>query len=185
MRAAIVLAAGASRRFGHANKLLARYRGRPLLHHALAAAAAAPVGRILVVAGADRARIGRAVRAFGDPRAVTVFAQRHRDGRRASLAAGLAALRRSEREVFVFLGDVPAPPPGLAQRLLRCRAAGQAVRPMAGGVPGHPVLLRDPVAACERLAAGLPAFDPATDAAVTAGRGAMRDVDRPGDLRRG
>ena len=39
--AAIVLAAGSARRFG-GRKLLAPFDGRPLLHHALAAARAAP-----------------------------------------------------------------------------------------------------------------------------------------------
>ena len=145
MRAAILLAAGRSQRFGSANKLLASFNGRPLVLHALAAARAAPVGRVIVVTGAQADRIARTTR-LASPRARIVRARDHREGLAASLRAGLAALRPIERELFVFLGDMPAIPHGLALRLAfrltRDRAA--AIRPAWKGVVGHPVLMRRP-----------------------------------------
>jgi molybdenum cofactor cytidylyltransferase len=152
MRVAIVLAAGSSRRFGAANKLLARFAGKPLLAHALASAAAAPVARVLVVTGADRDRIARIVRRWL-PRARIVHARNHQHGIAASLAAGLAALPNRTEEVLVFLGDMPRVPAGLAGRLVRLRAGqGSSVRPVVGGQPAHPVLLaRADFAAAGRL----------------------------------
>ena len=122
MRAAIVLAAGRSRRFHGANKLLARWRGRALIDHALAAARAAPVGRVLVVLGHDRRRLAARI---GGPRMTTIFARDHRDGLAESLRAGLRALRPNEREVFVFLGDMPMIPAFLPARLARAHVAGR------------------------------------------------------------
>ncbi len=141
MRVAIVLAAGSSRRFGAANKLLAPLHGRPLLTHALDTARAAPVAWTLVVTGADHARIAASARQ-NLPRVRIVHARRHRDGIAASLAAGLTALPQRVEEALVFLGDMPRIPPGLASWLLRRRGGrGPSVRAMLNGHPAHPVLL--------------------------------------------
>jgi molybdenum cofactor cytidylyltransferase len=141
VRVAIVLAAGSSRRFGTANKLLAPCQGRPLLSHALEAADAAPVAWTMVVTGADRARIAALVRRKL-PRARIVHARRHREGIAASLAAGLAAMPQRVEEALVFLGDMPCIPPGLAGWLVRRRGGrGPSVRAMIDGHPAHPVLL--------------------------------------------
>lgn len=145
MRAAILLAAGSSRRFAGGNKLLARIGARPLLAHALTSALAAPAGRIIVVVGADHLRTAALARAVGGGRVVIVRARDHETGMAASLRAGLAALRPIERELFVFLGDMPFVPPALARRLVRLLKPGVgAARPWADAVPGHPVLLRRP-----------------------------------------
>ena len=142
MRVAILLAAGRSTRFRHGNKLLARHRGRALIDHALAAARVAPIGRVVVVVGHDRWRI--AARARG-PRTSIVFASGYQTGLAASLRAGLNALRPREREIFVFLGDIPSIDRHLPARLARAMGPGfAAVRPRGPTGPGHPVLLRRP-----------------------------------------
>lgn len=183
MRAAIVLAAGSSRRFGAANKLLVRWRGRPLLHHALKAALAAPVGRVIVVTGSGRSRVAGAVRALRNGRLTLVHARNHGEGRRASLAAGLAALRPRERQCLVFLGDMPDLPRGIGERLLRRIApSDEAARPVRRCAPGHPVLLNRPRETLARLRAGKLPFADARP--VTAQRAAILDVDQPGDLGR-
>ncbi|PTQ10130.1 4-diphosphocytidyl-2C-methyl-D-erythritol kinase [Sphingomonas oleivorans] len=148
MRAAILLAAGSSRRFGRANKLLAPLAERPLLLHALERARAGAQGRVIVVTGADRARVAAIVRG---PGVTIVHAADHRQGISASLRRGIAALRPIEREVTIHLGDMPFVADARRWRL----AAGQdALRPIAGGRPGHPVLLRTEVARRARDLAG-------------------------------
>jgi len=132
VRAAILLAAGASRRFGSRDKLKAKLDGRSLLDHAIANARASGARRIILVTNRPTCR----------PGTTNVRARRAREGLSASLAAGLAALRPIEREVLIFLADMPfarAPQ-------IRLVAGVDAVRPHFGGQPGHPMLVRSAVA---------------------------------------
>jgi len=128
MRAAILLAAGASRRFGQRDKLQEMLAGRSLLDHAVARARASGAHRILLVTSRPR-RI---------PGVTSVRSRNARLGLSSSLAAGLAALRPIEREVLIFLADMPF---AHAPRL-RLRPGIDAVRPHFQGRPGHPMLVR-------------------------------------------
>jgi molybdenum cofactor cytidylyltransferase len=141
---AIVLAAGAGSRFG-GGKLLAPWRGGFLIEAALAAAFAAPVRGVAVVWGADHriaeAAAGFAERAGQAERLRLVHAERHAEGLSASLSAGVAALPEDGEGVFVFLGDMPRIPPGIALPMAEALAEGaQAVAPAFQGRRGHPVL---------------------------------------------
>lgn len=129
MRAAIVLACGRASRFG-SNKLLALLHGEALITHALHAAQAAPVERIVLVA-----RAGLPIP--DDERLVTVPGG---DTLPASLRAGLAAAADCEA-AFVFLGDMPLVPHGLASELAARIGDALAAVPEVDGQPGHPVLL--------------------------------------------
>jgi molybdenum cofactor cytidylyltransferase len=131
--AAIVLAAGSARRFG-SDKLSASFRGEPLVHHAIRAARAAPVERVIVVCGENLA--------IGDwPGSPPVEAVSIASGALSeSLKAGVAAAGASEG-AFVFLGDMPLVPHGLAESLAARLDGHFAVVPRHAGVNGHPVLL--------------------------------------------
>ena len=132
-----MLAAGSSKRFGGA-KLLARLHGRPLLLHAIDRARETGAARILVVAGARWARIAR----LTDRDVILVRARRHAEGLSASLAAGLAALRPIDRELILFLADMPF----ARMPRMRLRPGIDAIRPEVAGKPGHPMLVRATVA---------------------------------------
>jgi len=146
---AIVLAAGAGSRFG-GGKLLAPWRGGVLLDGALAVAFAAPVRSVTVVWGADPAA-AEAAEAFAErtanrDRLRLVHAVRHAEGLSASLAAGIAALPDDGEGVFVFLGDMPRIPNGLAAPMADALAPGAlAVAPEFQGRRGHPVLFAKPL----------------------------------------
>jgi len=139
MRAAIILAAGASRRFGRRDKLKEKFAGLRLLDHAIANARASGVRRVLLVTSVP-------VQARD---VVRIRARNARSGLSASLAAGLAALRPIEREVLIFLADMPF---AHAPRL-RLGPGIEAVRPVFQGQPGHPMLVRSSKAR-ERLKKG-------------------------------
>jgi molybdenum cofactor cytidylyltransferase len=133
-RIAIVLAAGAATRFG-GGKLVADFRGEPLLTHAIRAARLAPVERVIVVAppGFDIGHWPDApiveVRAL----ASTALSQ--------SLATGVgAAIEADADAAFVFLGDMPLVPHGVAARLADAIGTAFAAVPTDHGKPGHPVL---------------------------------------------
>ena len=183
MRAALILAAGRSRRFGVTNKLLIRRRGKPLLRLAMDAALQAPVGRVIVVTGADRGRIHDLVHSAGNQRVSVKIASDHRHGHHASLLCGLNALRSNEKEALIFLGDMPMIDPTIGQRLvMAAKPATLAVRATHRGLPGHPVLIRNIEKVRERLERGEAPFRPGEVAHVEAGKESVQDVDRPGDF---
>jgi molybdenum cofactor cytidylyltransferase len=135
--AGIVLAAGGASRFGGA-KQLAPFRGRPLLEHALATLAAAPVDRRIVVLGAEADRIRAEVDLQGaEPVVCADWAQ----GQTRSLAAGIAAAGDADA-ALIILGDQPLVSPAAVERVVAARdGEALAVRATYDGDPGHPVLL--------------------------------------------
>jgi molybdenum cofactor cytidylyltransferase len=136
--AAVVLAAGAGRRFG-GRKQLAPLRGRPLLEHALAAAAAGPAEETVLVLGADAEEIERGIELGA---ATAVRCRDWERGQGASLRAGLAALGPDVGAALVTLGDEPFLDPAAADRLVAARRPGlAALRASYSGRPGHPVLI--------------------------------------------
>jgi len=151
----IVLAAGASARFG-GRKQLAPLRGRPLLEHALAAAMATSTDASLVVLGAEAEAIAAGVELGG---AKVVRCAEWELGPAASLRAGLLAVGSDCAAAVITLGDEPFVSPAATERLLAAREAGvTALRARYDGRPGHPVLVERPLFAAltETGAAGEP-----------------------------
>lgn len=181
MRAAIVLAAGRSRRFGTANKLLSRINGTSLVEGIVRAALREPVGRIIVMLGYDKQRVGDAVRCIHSPRLTTRYAANHDRGHRHTLLAGLKSLRPQEREVLVFLADAPTSYPGLTPRLARNARGRVAARPTYRNLPGHPVFIRNIGAVIDRLEAGLSPLRPQDTGRISVSRRSILDIDRPAD----
>jgi molybdenum cofactor cytidylyltransferase len=141
---AIVLAGGAGTRFG-GRKLTAAWRGGRLIDGALAAAFAAPARAVTVVTGADpgvvEAAQAFAARAGETARLRLVHAQDHTEGMAATLRAGVASLPADTSGVFVFLGDMPLIPRGVAAALAEALTPGKlAAVPTFGGRRGHPAL---------------------------------------------
>ncbi len=136
--AAIVLAAGASTRFGSPKQLLA-WRGRPLLQHVIWQALAAPVCEVVVALGAHYARVTPI--AHGLP----VTLARNADweaGLSSSVALGLRALRGRPDAAIFLLADQPGASPELIARLIRAFARVRApiVLPRVRGQRGNPAL---------------------------------------------
>jgi molybdenum cofactor cytidylyltransferase len=133
----IVLAAGAGTRFG-GGKQLALLDGRPLLEHAVRGMTSAPVGRVIVVLGAEAEHVLARVDLHG---AEPVVCERWSEGQSASLACGLGEMADCEA-VVVTLGDQPRVSPDAIRRVIAARGGGAvAVRATYGSGPGHPVLL--------------------------------------------
>lgn len=139
MIAAIVLAAGASTRFG-AQKLLAPLGGATVVRSAVSRAVDAGVDDIIVVAGADAAAVTAAL--DGLPVRVVINAN-VAAGMSTSLAMGVAACAPRTIAALVVLGDQPLVPAEAYDAVLRGYHAGGAsiVAPRyTAGVRGHPVL---------------------------------------------
>jgi CTP:molybdopterin cytidylyltransferase MocA len=140
---ALVLAAGASRRFG-SPKALARLDGRPVLQHVIDAALDLGLAGTMVVLG-DAAE---AIDAVVDWRTASRVRNRHPDaGLSSSVRVGLDAVREQfpgTEAVIVMLGDQPFVRPAVVRALLDAPLApGRSVvapRYAGGGGP-NPLLL--------------------------------------------
>ncbi|MHB8891958.1 MAG: nucleotidyltransferase family protein [Candidatus Limnocylindrales bacterium] len=187
---AVVLAAGASRRFG-SPKLLAALDGRPILEHVLDAAAEAGLMDVVVVLGEHAAAIRDAVTWRMERIEIN---PRPGDGLSSSLRIGLdaAAEDRTVDAVLVLLGDQPAVRPDVIRAVLA--AAEISPQPIvrvryADDEAPNPVLVRRAVWA---LAAGLSGdrglspllVERADLVAEVAVPGTNPDIDTPEDLAR-
>ncbi|WP_404480203.1 NTP transferase domain-containing protein [Novosphingobium sp. BL-52-GroH] len=130
---AVVLAGGRATRFG-SDKLSAMLGDAPLLFHAIRAARAAPVAKVIVVA-----RPGLAIGEWAGAPPVEVV-RLDSTALSETLKAGIAAAGSAEG-AFVFLGDMPRIPHAVAGRLARAIGPAYAAMPRHAGRPGHPVLL--------------------------------------------
>ncbi len=138
--AALVLAAGQSRRMGPENKLLILLDGKPMVRHVTEMALASAARPVIVVTGhqpdAVRAALdGLDVRFVENPD--------YADGLSSSLKTGLAAVPETADGAVVCLGDMPGVAPAVVDRLIAGfnPVEGRAIlAPIRGGRRGNPVL---------------------------------------------
>ena len=138
--AALVLAAGQSRRMGNVNKLLVEVDGKPMVCHVLDSLAASQARPVTVVTGHDYAAVEKVLPKKG-------FTLTHNpdyaSGLSSSLRRGLAALPENIDGVLVCLGDMPRVSPQVIDRLIAAfnPTEGRAICvPTWQGKRGNPVL---------------------------------------------
>jgi len=157
---ALLLAAGTGTRFG-SNKLLALWRGRPLVSHSISVITSLRdqgiVAGATAVVRADDEAVAGLLRQAG----IRVIVNTQSElGLAHSLRLGLGALAGltpSPEAALVFLADQPSAPVEAAEEVVRAwqLGGGAVVRPRYAATPdepGHPVLLdRDVWGLAERL----------------------------------
>lgn len=184
--AGLVLAAGAGRRFG-GPKPLARYRGEPLVAHALRSVAGCCDAGVTVVVGAAGPDVAAAARA-ALPAVRVVANPDWATGLAGSLRAGLAAQPADIAAVLVLLADQPAVTPAdlAALRAAWLADPGRIVAAGFSGTAGVPAIL--PRGTWPALAAlsgdqgARAVIAAAADRVVVPLPNAARDVDTPDDL---
>jgi molybdenum cofactor cytidylyltransferase len=185
--AALVLAAGASRRMAGRDKLLEPVGGRPVLRVAAEAARASRAEIVAVVLPPGAAE-RRAALAGLDIELVE--APDWAEGMAASLRAGLAAVAARADAVVVLLADMPEVGAAEIDRLIAAFDPGEgrevARATAADGTPGHPVLFgRRFFESLAALTGDRGAREVLQDAAEfvvevpTPGRAALTDLDTP------
>lgn len=187
--AAVVLAAGHSRRMGAANKLLVPWQGRPLLRQVVENALASSVGQVCVITGYQAEAVATCL---ADLPVTIHYNSEHPSGMASSLRTAVRALPETVEGMLVCLGDMPLVQARHLDRLVAAFApqAGRAICiPTYQGKRGNPVLLgrqlfpqlaalqgdqggRGVVAACKELVVEVAM----ADAAV------LLDVDTPATL---
>jgi molybdenum cofactor cytidylyltransferase len=112
--AALVLAAGLSSRMG-SNKLLAEWRGKPLVRWTVESALASEAKPVIVVTGHESAKVEAALKGL-DVRIVHNL--HYAAGLSASLKAGVHAVPANCDGAIVLLGDMPEISPSLIDRMI-------------------------------------------------------------------
>jgi molybdenum cofactor cytidylyltransferase len=184
--AGIVLAAGASRRFG-SQKLLAPAGGVPLVRRTVEQLLATSLDEILVVLGSDAATVGAALAGLN---VRTVTNEAFAAGMSTSVRAGLDALRPQTEAVLVALADQPVGAEIVDRLLERCRAdRPPIVAPLyRDGVRGNPVVFDRSMFDELRAVTGdeggrsVVARDPRRVVLVHFEDAMPRDVDVPSDI---
>ena len=120
--AGVLLAAGLSRRYGPGNKLLAPFRGQPLILHAARALRQVPLGRYVAVCGTDdRLAVLLSVEGYE-----VVINSAPESGLSASLAIAVASVQGAQ-SALVCLGDMPMVPVSHLVALLALLSPGTIV----------------------------------------------------------
>jgi molybdenum cofactor cytidylyltransferase len=139
--AAVVLAAGASRRMGRA-KLALPAAGGTLLSRSVAPLLepGSGVDRVVVVLGANAEAIARAAALPDDARLIVVVNEAWGEGMASSLRRGLDECRDAHA-VLIVLADQPGSSAARVRAVIDALPeGGRLVVPVRAGVPAHPVL---------------------------------------------
>jgi molybdenum cofactor cytidylyltransferase len=138
--AAIILAAGCSRRMAGQNKLLLPVRGVPIISHVVGAVLASRVEQVIVVVGHEANEILQLLPAT---RVTSVFNPEYMTGMASSLRYGLQAVARQMSSAMIILGDMPFISSARLNQLIAQFELGpklDIVVPVNNGRRGNPVL---------------------------------------------
>ena len=139
--AAIVLAAGQSKRMGLVNKLLMDIEGIPMVERVVSVIQAVGVEKTLVVTGYERDRIEQCLNGYDIE---FVWNADYEAGMGTSLAAGAKALAQQRIDgILVCLGDLPYLEVDTMRKAMDCfyeAKSDKIVVPVFQGKRGHPVI---------------------------------------------
>lgn len=185
MTAAIILAAGLSRRMGRP-KLLLEVEGRPIIRHAVERVISAGIRQVLVVAPPEHEALARALDGLEVRFAVNPIPEA---GQGSSVSVGVRALAAGTTAVLIALGDQPGVPAEVIPALLEAlKTSGKSIAaPRYADGLGNPVLFAASVfpellvLPGDRGARAVVEQDPSRLAQVDIGSPMPRDIDTPED----
>jgi molybdenum cofactor cytidylyltransferase len=186
--AGLVLAAGASSRFG-GHKLLARIGGTPLVRGVVEQAVCCALDPVFVVVGREAEAVREAL--AGLPVEIVQNPEFER-GLSTSIRRGMAALPAEVEAVVILLADQPLPSPVVVTRLAEAFRTSERpiVVPLYAGERGNPVLFGASMfpellrLTGDSGARGLIASDPARVEPVPFDFPPPPDIDTPEDYQR-
>ncbi len=137
--AAIVLAAGESRRMGRP-KMLLPFKGKPMITHVIENIRKAGIENISVVIGAEKEKLPALLKELSVNFCIN---NEYQQGMLSSVICGIRSLPENVMAIFVFPGDQPLISTDTITNILQKRnSSGKGIFiPVYGNRRGHPVLI--------------------------------------------
>ena len=138
MIAAILLAAGQSKRMAGENKLTKEIQGTPLIKHSVKNILASSIDELIVVLGHQKETIEKLINK--NEKIKFVFNKDFESGIASSIKTGLNNLSEKTEAFFICLGDMPMVNPNIYNQLIKSINKREIIVPTYKGQQGNPVL---------------------------------------------
>ena len=101
----ILLAAGQSKRLKNENKLLKKFKNKPLLHHALKSVQKTKIKEIIIVLGHQFKEIKKIIK--NNKKFKFVINKNHKQGMSSSIKTGLKKVTKKDKGFIILQSDMP------------------------------------------------------------------------------
>ena len=102
---AILLAAGESKRFKGENKLIKKFKNKPLINHSLKALVKSKVNKIVIVLGYQNKEIKKIIKK--NKKNIFVINKKFRLGMSSSIKVGLRKISKKDKGFIIIQSDMP------------------------------------------------------------------------------
>jgi molybdenum cofactor cytidylyltransferase len=147
MISAILLAAGQSKRMGAENKLTKKFKGTPLIKHAIKNILASSIDELIIVLGYKKTVIKKLINK--DKNIRFAFNKDFKSGMASSIKTGLVHLSKKTDFFFICHGDMPMISKNIYNELMKKKNHRKIIIPIYKGKRGHPVLF--PISLKEKI----------------------------------
>ena len=102
---AILLAAGQSKRLKGENKLIRKFKNKPLINHAINSLIKSKISKIIVVVGHDDRKIKKIIKK--SKKIIFIFNKKYESGISSSIKVGLKKISKKNKGFIVVQSDMP------------------------------------------------------------------------------
>ena len=102
---AILLAAGQSKRLKGENKLIRKYKNKPLINHAINSLIKSKVSKIIIVVGHEDKKIKKIIK--NNKKIIFILNKKYKSGISSSIRAGLKKISKKNKGFIIVQSDMP------------------------------------------------------------------------------
>ena len=138
MIAAILLAAGQSKRMIDENKLSKKFQNTPLINHSIKNILSSHIDELIIVVGYQKEIIETLIEK--NNKIKIIFNKNFKTGMASSIKVGLSLLSKKTEAFFICLGDMPKINKKIYNQLIGYKNKKDIIVPTYNGIQGNPVL---------------------------------------------
>ena len=138
MIAAILLAAGQSKRMIDENKLSKKFQNTPLINHSIKNILSSHIDELIIVVGYQKEIIENLIEK--NNKIKITFNKNFKTGMASSIKVGLSLLSKKTESFFICLGDMPMINKKIYNQLISYKNKKDIIVPTYNGIQGNPVL---------------------------------------------